>query len=115
MVFQHFLCDRFSHNSVLKVLVVSVILLRPKIGYAPQKYDVISMPRQHYTNTKHIPIESYHPVVSIMLRYMDPKIKHSVKICVDTKWKATRQRKAWHPLAGGQSWPWNLTSWSQNQ
>ena len=23
----------------------------------------------------------------------------------------TRQRKAWHPLAGGQSWPWPLTSW----
>ena len=23
----------------------------------------------------------------------------------------TRQRKAWHPLAGGQSWPWSMTPW----
>ena len=35
----------------------SVILLRPKIGLAPQKHDIISMPRQQYTNTKYIPIE----------------------------------------------------------
>ena len=25
--------------------------------------------------------------------------------------KTTRQRKAWHPLAGGQSWPWSMTPW----
>ena len=67
----------------------SVILLRPKIGLAPQKHDVISMQRQQYTNTKHIPIGSYHPVVSIMLRHMDPK-KNLVKICVAAKWKSTK-------------------------
>ena len=67
----------------------SVIVLRPKIGLAPQKHDVISMPRQQYTNTKHIPIESYHSVVSIMLRHMDQK-KCSVKICVAAKWKSTK-------------------------
>ena len=49
----------------------SVILLRPKMGVAPHKHDVISMPTQQRTNTKHISIESYHPVVSIMLRYLD--------------------------------------------
>ena len=49
----------------------SVILLRPKIGVAPHKHDVISMPTQQCTNTKHISIERYHPVVSIMLRYLD--------------------------------------------
>ena len=27
----------------------------------------------------------------------------------NTKW--SRQRKAWHPLAGGQSWPWSMTLW----
>ena len=46
----------------------SLILLRLKIGLAPQKHCVISMPRQQYTTTKHILIERYHPVVSIMLR-----------------------------------------------
>ena len=59
----------------------SVILLRPKIGLAPQKHDVISMPRQQYTNTKDIPIESYHPVVSIMLRHMDPKKIFGQNLC----------------------------------
>ena len=59
----------------------SVILLRPKIGLAPQKHDVISMPIQQYTNTKHIPIESYHPVVSIMPRHMDPKKIFSQNLC----------------------------------
>ena len=50
-----------------------LILLRPKIGLAPKKHCVISMPRQQYTNTKHIPIKSYYHVVFIMLRYMDKK------------------------------------------
>ena len=59
----------------------SVILLRLKIGLAPQKYDVISMPRQQYTNTKHIPIESYHPVVSIKPRHMDPKKIFCQNLC----------------------------------
>ena len=59
----------------------SVILLRPKIGLAPQKHDVISMPRQQYTNTKHIPIESYHPVVSIMPRHMDQKKIFGQNLC----------------------------------
>ena len=49
----------------------SVILLRPKMGVAPHKHDVISMPTQQCTNTKHVSIERYHPVVSIMLRYLD--------------------------------------------
>ena len=35
----------------------SVILLRPKMGLVPPKHDVISMPTQQYTNTKHIPME----------------------------------------------------------
>ena len=59
----------------------SVILLRPKIGLAPKKHDVISMPRQQYTNTKHIPIESYHLVVSIMPRHMDPKKIFGQNLC----------------------------------
>ena len=41
------------------------------MGVAPHKHDVISMPTQQCTNTKHISIERYHPVVSIMLRYLD--------------------------------------------
>ena len=45
----------------------SVILFRPKMGLPSPKRDVISMPRQQYTNTKHVSIEWYHPVVSIML------------------------------------------------
>ena len=49
----------------------SVILLRSKMGVAPQKHDVISMPTQQCTNTNHISIERDHPVVSIMLRYLD--------------------------------------------
>ena len=49
----------------------SVILLRPKMGVALHKHDVISMPTQQCTHTKHISIERYHPVVSIMLRYLD--------------------------------------------
>ena len=49
----------------------SVIILRPKMGVAPLKHDVISMPTQQCTNTKQIPIERYHPVVSIMLTYLD--------------------------------------------
>ena len=56
----------------------SVILLRPNMGVAPHKHDVISMPTQQCTNTKHISIERYHPVVSIMLRYLD-----QIKIFVD--------------------------------
>ena len=68
---------RVQWHKVMKMILLpgsgSVILSRLKIGLAPQKHDVISMPRQQYTNTKHIPIGSYHPVVSIMLRYMDQK------------------------------------------
>ena len=41
------------------------------MGVAPHKHDVISTPTQQCTNTKHISIERYHPVVSIMLRYLD--------------------------------------------
>ena len=48
-----------------------VILLHPKMGVAPPKHDVISMPTQQYTNTRHISLERYHLVVSIKLRYMD--------------------------------------------
>ena len=48
-----------------------MILLRPKLGVAPPKHDVISMATQQYTNTKYISLERYHFVVSIMLRYMD--------------------------------------------
>ena len=59
----------------------SVILLRPKIGLAPQKHDVISMPRQQYTNTMHIPIESYHPVFSIMLIHVDQKKPFGQNLC----------------------------------
>ena len=59
----------------------SVILLRPRIGLAPQKHDVISMPRQQYTNTKDIPIEIYHPVVSIMPRHMDQKKIFGQNLC----------------------------------
>ena len=49
----------------------SVILLHPKVGVEPPKHDVISMPTQQYTNTNYISLEKSHPVVSIMLRYMD--------------------------------------------
>ena len=49
----------------------SMILLRPKMGVAPPKHDVISMPTQQYSNTKYISLERYHLVVSIMLRCMD--------------------------------------------
>ena len=49
----------------------SVILLRPKIGVATHKQNVRSMQTQQCTHTKHISIERYHPVVSIMLRYLD--------------------------------------------
>ena len=45
------------------------------IGLISKKHDVISIPRQEYTNTKHTPIESYHPAVSIMLSYMGKKKK----------------------------------------
>ena len=48
----------------------SVILLRPQMGLALPKHNVISMHPQQYTDTKHIPIERYHPVDSIMLKYM---------------------------------------------
>ena len=59
----------------------SVTLLRPKIGYAHQKHDIMCMPRQQYTNTNHIPMESYHPVVSIMLRYMDQRKTFRENLC----------------------------------
>ena len=58
-------------SSISKYGCSSVILLRPKMGVAPHKHDVISMPTQQCTNTKHISIERYYPVVSIMLRYLD--------------------------------------------
>ena len=67
-----------------------VILAHLRIGLAPQKHDLISMPSQQNTNTKHIQIESYHPVVSIMLRYIWTKKKYLVKICVATEWKSTK-------------------------
>ena len=53
----------------------SVILLRSKMRVAPHKHDVISMPTQQCTNTKHISKERYHPVVSIMLRYLDTELQ----------------------------------------
>ena len=45
--------------------------LRPKMGVAPQKHDVISMPTEQYTNTKYISLKRYYLVVSIMLRCMN--------------------------------------------
>ena len=59
----------------------SVILLRPKMGLVPPKHDVISMPTQQYTNTEHIPMERYHPVVSIMLSYMSLKNAFGENLC----------------------------------
>ena len=56
---------------VLDIGCSSVILLRPKMGVAPHKHEVISMSTQQCTHTKHISIERYHPVVSVMLRYLD--------------------------------------------
>ena len=54
-------------RNVSSLCCSSVILLRPRMGVAPHKHDVRSM----QTHTKHISIERYHPVVSIMLRYLD--------------------------------------------
>ena len=59
----------------------SVILLRPKMGLVPPKHDVIRMPTQQYTNTKQIPMERYHPVVCIMLSYMNRKKALGEKLC----------------------------------
>ena len=59
----------------------SVILLRPKMGVAPHKHDVISMPTQQCTNTKHISLERYHPVVSIMLKYLDQINTFGANLC----------------------------------
>ena len=64
----------------------SVILLRPKMGLVPPKHDVTSMPTQQYTNTKHIPLERYHPVVSIMPSYMNRKKAFGEKLfCREVK------------------------------
>ena len=41
------------------------------MGVELPKHDVISMSTQQYTNTNYISLEMYHPVVSIMLRYMN--------------------------------------------
>ena len=51
------------------------------MGLVPPKHDVISMQEQQYTNTKHIPMERYHPVVSIMLSYMNRKKAFGEKLC----------------------------------
>ena len=48
---------------------------------ASRKHDVISMQTQQCTTTKHIPIEQYHPVVSIMLRYLDQIKKFGENLC----------------------------------
>ena len=40
----------------------------------------------------------------------------TIKIHTTSTWDffiKQSQHKAYHPLAGGQSWPWNLTSWSK--
>ena len=60
-------------GSNLSIVSGNVILLRPKMGLVPSKHDVISMPIQQYTNTELIPMERYHPEVSIMLSYMNQK------------------------------------------
>ena len=49
----------------------SIILLHHQMGITLHKHDVISMQTQQCTNTKYISIDRYHPVVSIMLRYLD--------------------------------------------
>ena len=59
------------------------------MGLVPPKHDVISMPTQQYTNTEYIPMERYHPVVSIMLSYMNLK-KAFGENCVVAKWKSTK-------------------------
>ena len=74
---QYFLKKRYYKNYGSG----SVILLRPKMGLVPPKHDVISMPTQQYTNTKHIPMERYHPVVSIMLSFMNRKKAFGEKLC----------------------------------
>ena len=73
----------------------SVILLRPKMGVAPHKHDVISMPTQKCTNIKHISIERYHPVVSIMLRYLDQIKTFGENLCCR---KVKIDKKFWGDL-----------------
>ena len=51
------------------------------MGLVSPKHDVISMPTQLYTNTEHIPMERYHPVVSIMLSYMNLKKAFGENLC----------------------------------
>ena len=46
---------------------------------------------------------------STKVRYLS-KIIQTVRPGWQDKF-STRQRKAWHPLARGQSWPWPLTPW----
>ena len=67
----------------------SVILLRPKMGVESHKDDVICMPTQQCTNIRHISIERYHAVVSIMLRYLD-QINTFGEICVAAQRKSTK-------------------------
>ena len=93
----HLLAFKVIRHNEIRVMYVflvylsigsgSVILLRPKMGLVPQ--NMTSLACQQYTNTEHIPMERYHPVVSIMLSYMNLK-KHSVKNCVVVKWKSTK-------------------------
>ena len=80
------LVSRKRFNHTVPVGSGSVILLRPKMGLVPPKHDVIIIPIQQYkykynSNTKHIPMERYHPEVSIMLIYMNQIKRFSENLC----------------------------------
>ena len=67
---------------------IYVILLRPTIGLAPTKHDVISMLAKQYTHIKYLSLQRSHLLVFIKPRYIDQIITFS-QICVAAEWKST--------------------------
>ena len=66
-------------------------------------------------------VKSYKQTKSVADRQMDGRTDRQTTDKVIPEWGTallapqkeikTRQRKGWHPLTGGQKWPWHFTLW----
>ena len=51
------------------------------------------------------------PFLGPRASWLEQTGKGTYRPCILQNKTITRQRKAWHPLAGGQIWPWPMTQW----
>ena len=103
-------CSRYRAHKVLYIECQSwpwPLTPWPKINRVPPLIMVNVHMKFESDWAKRCAFSNYENTKNILYGTLD---EHTFVLIPDGTFK-TRQRKAWHPLAGGQSWPWPLTPW----